>query len=112
VLRTAIVACCFVLGCKSDPNAPPCEVAGAKFMMIARGELAKLTGHSDTVDATRRAVHDQLPAMRDSLVNACKESNWAAPVRKCLSDAPSHVVFEGCLRDLSPEQRAALDKSW
>jgi hypothetical protein len=101
-----------VLGCNRDPAAaPPCEVAGAKFLVLARNELATMTGSGDAVDATRRAVTDQLPAMRDSLVNACKDSKWDGAVRKCLVDAPSHGVFEGCLRELTAEQRAALDKS-
>lgn len=101
-----------VAACKRDPNAaPPCGAVGAKFLVIARGELEVATGGSgETIEATRRAVLDQLPAMRDSLVNACTDTAWSDAVRRCLVDAPTHVAFEACLTQLGDEQRRDLDE--
>lgn len=102
-----------VLGaCKRDPNAaPPCGAVGAKLVILARGDLEAVAGSGDAAEAIRQAVLDQLPAMRDSLVNACSESKWSEAVRRCLVDAPTHVAFEACQVQLTDAQRRALDAS-
>ena len=95
-----------MLACGDKQAAPACEVVGTKFLL-----LAKLDLEQTRVDATTaRMVMDQLPAMRDSLVNACKESKWEAGVRTCMADAPDHLTFESCERALTPAQRDALER--
>ncbi|MBA3819732.1 MAG: hypothetical protein H0X17_12620 [Deltaproteobacteria bacterium] len=96
-------------GCRRDPDAaPPCGAIGAKLLVIARADLDAAGATHD--DATRRGVLDQLPAMRDALVNACKETRWTDAVRRCLVAAPDHVAFEGCQQQLTDSQRQALDR--
>lgn len=96
-----------LVACKRDPNAPPpCGAVGAKLMVLARADLEK--GAHD--EATRRAVADQLPAMRDSLVNACTDTKWSDAVRRCLVDATDHLAFANCQQQLTDAQRQALTK--
>ena len=92
--------------CRGNSATPACEAVGAKFVAIAKFEL-----ETAKVDAgTRRNIGDQLPAMRDSLVNACKDSKWEPAVRTCLVNAIDHVAFENCQRDLTPVQRDRLER--
>ena len=92
--------------CRGNSGAPSCEAVGAKFVSLAKLDLdaTKLD------DDTRRNITDQLPAMRDSLVNACKDSRWDPAVRTCLLGALDHVAFESCQRDLTPAQRDRLER--
>jgi hypothetical protein len=109
-----VLAVLVIAGCRRDPNAPPpCGAVGAKLLVLARAELdAKAAdGKPKHVDATRRAVLDQLPAMRDALVNACTDTQWSGAVRRCLADAPDHVAFEACQQQLTDPQRKALEAS-
>ena len=100
------IALVLVAGCKRDPNAaPPCGAVGAKLLVIARAEL-DATPQRDA--ATRRAVLDQLPAMRDAIVHACTDTAWSEPVRRCLVDAVDHVAFEACQQQLTDAQRQDL----
>lgn len=92
--------------CRSKEGAPPCEAVGAKFIALANFDLAKV----NLDDETRRNITDQLPAMRDSLVNACKDSSWEPAVRTCLVAALDHEAFEKCQRDLTPAQRDRLER--
>jgi hypothetical protein len=95
--------------CKRDPNAPPpCGAVGAKLLVLARGDLEANKATYD--EATRRMVLDQLPAMRDSLVNACTDTKWSDAVRRCMVDAADHLTFEACQQQLTDPQRAALDR--
>ena len=92
-----------------DP-APPCSAVAARFLDIARTDLSRaLQGGID--DATRRAVEDQLPAMRDSLAQACADGRWSAAVRSCLVAASDHVGFEACEQQLTDDQRRDLDRA-
>lgn len=95
-------------GCRGGAaDGPPCGAAGAKFMALAKDDL-----EHTTVDAEmRRAVADQLPAMRDSLVHVCTDSKWSGAVRTCLVDAKDRVAFEACEQQLTDAQRQALDRS-
>ena len=97
----------FVAACRGAADAPPCTAVGAKVVLLAKRDLE--VGKVD--DETRRLVLDQLPAMRDSLVNACTDSAWDGAVRKCLVDATDHELFEQCYTRLTTVQRDALAKS-
>jgi hypothetical protein len=89
---------------------PPCSAVAARFLDIARTDLARAA--QDGVDAaTRRAVEDQLPAMRDSLTQACADGRWSAEVRGCLVAASHHVGFEACEQQLTDDQRRDLDRA-
>jgi hypothetical protein len=96
-----------VAGCGRRPDdGPPCSAVAAKFLDLARYDLAS----AKVDDATSHAVADQLPAMRDSLAQACSEGRWSAQVRSCLAHANDHVAFETCERELTDEQRRDLDR--
>jgi hypothetical protein len=95
------------LGCRGQGSAPSCGAVGAKLVVLVQHDLdgAKLG------DETRRLVLDQVPALRDSLVLVCTESNWSEAVRACMVAAPDHEQFEACRRQLTPAQREALERS-
>lgn len=96
--------------CRRDPNAaPPCGAAGAKLFVLARADLDRDKAKYD--EASRRLVLDQLPAMRDALVNACTDTKWSDAVRRCLVDATDHLAFEACQLQLTDAQRQALERS-
>jgi hypothetical protein len=101
-------------GCRgraSDP-APPCSAVAARFLDIARTDLGQAGQAQAGVDpATRRAIEDQLPAMRDSLAQACADGRWSAAVRNCLVAARDHVGFEACEQQLADDQRRDLDRA-
>jgi hypothetical protein len=92
--------------CGNAKAPPPCAAVGAKFLVLAQRDLdsAKLD------DNTRRLVVDQLPAMRDALVNACTDSAWEPSVRTCMVDATDHASFQQCEGALSTTQRDALER--
>jgi hypothetical protein len=109
VVRIALLASLLLLGCRGgagDPG-PPCGAVGAKFLEIARYDLA----HTKLDDAVVRAVTDQLPAMRDALVQACTDGKWTAVTRKCLVQANDRLGFEACEQQLTDEQRGDLDRA-
>jgi hypothetical protein len=92
-----------------DPG-PPCSAVAARFLDIARTDLSQGSG-GGVGATTRRAVEDQLPAMRDSLAQACADGRWSAPVRSCLVAASDHVGFEACEQQLTDDQRRDLDRA-
>jgi hypothetical protein len=96
-------------GCKRKADAPPCGAVGATFFALTRDGLTHATVDGD--HDLRRAVEDQLPAMRDSIVHACTETKWSGAVRKCLVEAKDHVAFQACEQQLTDAQRQALDHS-
>ena len=95
------------IGCGDTASPPPCEAVGAKFVVIAKRDLDG--GALD--DDTRRRILDQIPAMRDSLVNACKDSKWQPSLRACMVDSIDHETFERCEIALTAEQRNALERT-
>jgi hypothetical protein len=97
------VAC----GRGAGDGAPACGAVAARFVDIARHELA----NAKLDEATGRAVTDQLPAMRDSLAQACADGRWAAAVRQCLVQASDHAGFETCEQQLTDEQRRDLERA-
>ncbi|HEY1811954.1 MAG TPA: hypothetical protein VGG74_06325 [Kofleriaceae bacterium] len=93
--------------CHGHSTAPPCEAVAGQFFLLASGDLDKAT-----VDpATRRDVADQLPALRDTLKDACKDGAWSADVRTCMLAARDHAAMQACEQKLTDDQRAALNKS-
>jgi hypothetical protein len=104
----ALVAVAIVgSACHAKSSAPPCEAVAGQFFLLATAEL-----DTATVDpATRRAVADQLPAMRDALKDACKDGAWSADVRTCMLAARDHAAMQACEQKLTDDQRAALDRS-
>jgi hypothetical protein len=83
----------------------PCSAVAARFLDLARTDLAG----AKLDDAMTRAVTDQLPAMRDSLTQACTDGHWSAAARNCLVHASDRVGFEACQQQLTDEQRRDLD---
>jgi hypothetical protein len=109
-VRSSILIAILLVACKRDPNAaPPCGAVGAKLYVLARKDLEQDKAKYD--EASRRLVLDQLPAMRDSLVNACIDTKWSDAVRRCLVDATDHLVFEACQLQLTDAQRQTLERS-
>jgi len=94
-------------GCRGKSADASCGNAAGTFFIIAKSELDA----SGVDDATRRAVIDQPPAMRDSLEIACRDDGWTATVRNCLSTASDHAAIEVCERQLTEPQRAGLDRA-
>lgn len=88
-------------------DGPPCSVVATRFLDLATHDLSQ----AQVDDLDRRAVADQLPAIRDALVQACVERRWSAAVRTCLVQAGDHVAFETCERQLTDEQRRDLDRA-
>jgi hypothetical protein len=86
-------------------NAPPCGTVAGRFFMLARDEASKATLDPET----RRALGDQLPAMRDALAKACSDGGWSADVRACMVGADSHLALQACEQQLTDAQRRALD---
>lgn len=110
VRSSIIFALLLAAACKRDPDAaPPCGAVGAKLFVLARADLERDKARYD--EASRRLVVDQLPAMRDALVNACTETAWSDAVRRCLVDATDHLAFETCQQQLTDAQRQALERS-
>lgn len=92
-------------GCRKARSDAPCGAVASRLFTLAREDLAKAT-----VDpVTRRAVADQLPAMRDSLTQICTDGKWSTQVRNCMVNAADHVALQTCQQQLTDEQRRALD---
>jgi hypothetical protein len=96
-----------VVACRAKPDEVSCGAVAGRFLTLAHKEL-----DAATLDPKlRRSAADQLPAMRDALAEICKDSAWSASVRGCLVRADDHEAFEACERQLSEDQRAALDRA-
>jgi hypothetical protein len=108
-LALALALALAPLACRGSGGdaAPPCGAVAARFLEIARYDLAR----AKLDDVTARAVTDQLPAMRDALAAACSDGAWGAEPRKCLVAAVDHVGFEACEQHLSDDQRRDLDRA-
>ncbi|HEX3762954.1 MAG TPA: hypothetical protein VHW23_29865 [Kofleriaceae bacterium] len=92
-------------GTRSD-RAPSCRDVATRFLDIARYDL----GRAGVDETARRAVEDQLPALRGALTQACADGGWSAAARTCLVAARDHVSFETCEQQLTDEQRRDLDR--
>lgn len=97
-----------VCACHGRANdGPPCSTVASRFFVLAKDELGK----AKLDETLSRAVAEQLPAMRDALAQQCTDGAWSAQVRDCLVHAADHAGFEGCERQLTDAQRAALDRA-
>jgi hypothetical protein len=106
ILWVAVVAV-VATACRAKADAPPCGTVGGQFFRLASDDL----GSASVDDQTRRAVAEQLPAMRDSLAIACSDGAWSAAVRTCMVNAPDHAAFQACEQQLTNDQRKALDRA-
>lgn len=106
-MRRLLVVVLIAGGCRSKSDDATCSAVASRLFTIAREqlEIAKV----DPV--TRRAVADQLPAMRDSLTQACSDGKWSTQVRNCMVSAGDHVALQTCQQHLTDEQRRALDRT-
>ncbi|HEY5934870.1 MAG TPA: hypothetical protein VIU61_09550 [Kofleriaceae bacterium] len=113
MLRVVLVALAslVLVACRGGSDGPPCGAVAASFNRIANADLARAVSANRVDESTRRAVLDQIPAMRDSLLHTCSETKWSREVRTCLASAPDHVAFQNCQAQLTDAQRAALDRS-
>jgi hypothetical protein len=107
MMRIAMMFTALAAACRSHApgEAAPCSAVAARFLDIARTELAG----AKLDESMARAVTDQLPAMRDSLAQVCTEGTWSAATRNCLVQASDRVGFEACEQQLTDEQRRDLD---
>jgi hypothetical protein len=85
----------------------PCGTVAARLFTIAIDDLEKAA----VEPAMRRMVADQLPAMRDALVQICSDGAWSAAVRNCMASAVDHAAFQVCQQQLSESQRRTLDEA-
>jgi hypothetical protein len=106
MLRVLLVAGALFAGaCKGKRDDASCGAVASRHFALAHADLAKAT-----VDpTTRRAVIDQLPAMRDSLTQICTDAKWSTQVRNCMVNASDHVALQTCQQFLTEAQRHALD---
>lgn len=107
VALVAALTCAGAVACKTKSDAPPCGTVAGQFYRLASDELGSAARAID--DQTRRAVADQLPALRDSLAIACSDGKWSAAVRGCMVTAANHAAFQACEQQLTDDQRKALD---
>ena len=101
------LALALCLGACHASDDASCAVVTGRFSALALNDL----DGSKVDDATRRAVQAQLPAMRDSLNEICRESGWSPAVRACLAGAPDHAAFTACELQLTADQRRDLDRA-
>jgi len=104
-MRRILVLVVVAAACRAKAEAPPCGTVAGQFFRLANEDL----GSASVDDQTRRAVADQLPAMRDSLAIACSDGAWSAAVRTCMVAAPNHTAFQACEQQLTNDQRKALE---
>ena len=106
VLAPLLIAAC-VGACHRGGDGASCETVAGAFQAMARSELdaAKVD------EATRRAVSEQIPAMRDSLVAVCKDGSWSVQVRDCMAKAADHAALQLCETQLTDDQRRAIAKA-
>jgi hypothetical protein len=93
-------------GCRHQKrDDAPCATVASRMFVLTRDDL----GSASVDPATRRAVSDQLPAMRDSLTQICTDGKWSTQVRNCMANAPDHVAIQACQQGLTDEQRRQLE---
>ena len=102
LVLVAILAAC---GGKKDEAS--CAAVATRLFTLARDDL----GSAKVDPATRRAVNDQLPAMRDALTQICTDGKWSTQVRNCMVTAGDHLALQTCQQQLTDEQRRALDRA-
>jgi hypothetical protein len=93
--------------CRGKSDDATCGAVATRLFTLAREDLkvAKVD------PASRRAVADQLPAIRDALNKICTDGKWSTQVRNCMATAGDHIALQACQLHLTDEQRRALDRA-
>lgn len=109
--RLALVAILALAGgCKKHKSdGATCDQVGAKFAANVHHAVATAEKAGDTDATGRRTLEDTVPAMRDSMVRACKEHGWPVGTRRCFADAADGAAETACYEAMPPELRAKLD---
>jgi hypothetical protein len=102
-----VVVLLTTLGCSRKKDDASCGAVATRLFTLAREDLAKAT----VEPATRRAVEDQLPAMRGALTQICTDEKWSTQVRNCMVTAGDHIALQACQQHLTDEQRRGLDRA-
>lgn len=105
LLHLAVIATLGSCGGKKDEAS--CGAVATRLFTLAREDL----GSAKVDPATRRAVADQLPAMRDALTQICTDGKWSTQVRNCMVTAGDHLALQACQHQLTDEQRRGLDRA-
>jgi len=103
----ALVVVIALAGCRERSAGTPCAAVAGHYYAIARDALAA----AKPPDELRRDVADQLPALRDTLQQACEDGAWSAAIRDCMILAPDHAALQTCERDLTEDQQRGLDRA-
>src|SRR5262245_49463968 len=106
-MRCLVLVVLLAAGCGHKKDDASCGAVAARLFTVAREDLDK----AKVDPATRRAVEDQLPAMRDSLRQICTDGKWSTQVRNCMVTSGDHLALQACQQQLTDEQRRALDRA-
>jgi hypothetical protein len=98
-------------GCRREAGdgSARCDQAGARFLELARAQVAGEAARGGLDRETRHMVDGTLPAIRDALVRACTEQRWSPAARDCFATAADGAAVAACHEALPAEQREALD---
>ena len=106
-MRRFLLVVVLAAGCGHKKDEASCGAVATRLFTLAREDL----GSAKVDPATRRAVADQLPAMRDALTQICTDGKWSTQVRNCMVSAGDHLALQACQQHLTDEQRRALDRA-
>jgi hypothetical protein len=99
-------------GCgKGKKDGASCEEVGARFLALAHAQVDSAAKAGDVDPELETAVESHLPAMRDSMVRACKEDGWSKETRDCFAAAADDTRMTACYQTMPAEQRALLEKA-
>lgn len=96
---------------KGKKDGASCEDVGARFLALAHAQVDSAAKAGDVAPELETAVESHLPAMRDSMVRACKEDGWSKETRDCFAAASSDTRMTACYQTMPAEQRALLEKA-
>jgi hypothetical protein len=106
-MRCLLLVGLLAIGCGGKKDDATCGAVASRLFALAREDLAR----AKLDPATRRAVADQLPAMRDALTQVCTDGKWTTQVRNCMVSSGDHLALQACQQQLTDEQRRALDRA-
>jgi hypothetical protein len=113
IALVSALVCAGAVGCaKGKHDGTSCDAVGANFLALSDRQLADAEKTGGVDAKTRAAVETHVPAMRDSMVRACKESGWSAESRACFAAASDDAAMMSCYQTLAPEQQALLEKGF
>ena len=110
LLLVAAAALAFAACGKRAHDGATCEEVGARFVDLARRQLEAAREAGDVGADAHGAVASHVPAMRDTMVRACKEGSWSADTRGCFAKAESDTQMTTCYASMPADQRAKLEK--